>query len=413
MAQFIIFAWLVGILVVRHVFGESKYVMAAGVLWPVAFLPFISSFRNFLYKQSVVKEQIISGLLFMSFAVILVGSSTSIDPTTSGAFVAIASFVFFFSITSWSLGEDKVSRALAWFALVGLACLGAILGSRLIGGGRLGVVYNPNALAVIAWGMGLVAYYFPQAIIRYSLMAFAGFIVYRTGSRTGMLAYVVGIGSLLYWLAIDKRGGKLVKREHERWGIALFILCVLGVLYFKWERVSEIFWDFVQFDSKYRGVSTGATGRTIAWRDAIELWQCRPWLGIGMRLHEGYFNGLYRIRGFEGSLASSSHSGYFMALAEFGIFGFLSLISIIGLRLWNLGKQALAGNFHARVAFSFLLAYLTEALLERYFINVGNTTSTIFILFLCMPVVRRDKQKNRKSEYDNHLLHAQSRMLRS
>ena len=82
-----------------------------------------------------------------------------------------------------------------------------------------------------------------------------------------------------------------------------------------------------------RGISSGATGRVMAWKWTWDLFVHNPVLGVGFRAHE------YLLKA-----DSSSHNGYLATLAEIGVLGFLGVLFLVarGLKLLWAGSESRA-----------------------------------------------------------------------
>ena len=103
------------------------------------------------------------------------------------------------------------------------------------------------------------------------------------------------------------------------------------------------------------------------------------WLfGVGFRQHERYM-----------FLNQSTHNGYLAVLAEVGIIGAVPLFYFV-----IKGIKLLAENAKERkLEISFVISYLIVCIFERYYINIGNPVSLLFVYFICQGYVDKVKYK--------------------
>jgi len=187
-------------------------------------------------------------------------------------------------------------------------------------------------------------------------------VIFLTGSRSAMLGTFVAIVVALYLLR--KSFGK---KEIVVSCIVVLIAVVICFLY--WSVVWGYISSFLALDSKYRGLTSGATGREIAWAAAWEIFKENPWLGVGYRAHRDVLK-----------IASSAHNGYLATLVEVGILGFSSAMVIIFSGLIGLRRRAAAGERSSALLLALIFGYLVIAMFERFLFNQGNPTSLIFML---------------------------------
>jgi hypothetical protein len=161
----------------------------------------------------------------------------------------------------------------------------------------------------------------------------------------------------------------------KRFVIAAAAIGVLAVLYFGF--ANKYFVNLLEIDSSYRGLGTGATGRTDLWAKSLEVLLSDPTLlafGNGLRSSE------YTVIGF------LTENSYLTILLDSGIFAGGALIllllysPIMALRL----QRSRANAPKKTLVFlpSFFVFLLIQCFFLRYFIGIGNPTSLLTLVLL-------------------------------
>ncbi|MDP3015315.1 MAG: GxxExxY protein [bacterium] len=152
------------------------------------------------------------------------------------------------------------------------------------------------------------------------------------GAFLGLIAAI--IGGVFYFVYQQKKW-----RKHL---LALTIILILGVgamVYFKDTPFVKSIPGSRLFDISFSAETF--QHRTIMWEIAIDGWKERPLLGWGpenfLQVFDRHFNTEYFVpsSGF-GAWFDRAHSVYFDYLAETGILGLLSFLSIFGVFYWQL-----------------------------------------------------------------------------
>jgi O-antigen ligase len=190
-----------------------------------------------------------------------------------------------------------------------------------------------------------------------------------TSSRAATAATVAGLATIV-WLRLRAKGKPALRLA----GIGLIFAALLAAAY--GEVLYRVLDQFYALSTADRGLGSGATGRTAAWKAAWDLFVRNPALGVGFRAHEQSLG-----------VDSSAHNGYLATLAEIGLPGFLAVLYLVarGMRLLRAGAKEPETGFTHSLLFGFCIAYLILAVFERYLINVGNPTSLLFLLCLMRP----------------------------
>ena len=231
-------------------------------------------------------------------------------------------------------------------------------------------------------------------LLFYVLYLFASVHRKNPTSLRTIILYVVGIAFLIMFFSAATRGAFLgfivaviaflsyvmySRAPLRKWffivGI-VFIIAVGSLIYFQNSNFVKSIPGSRNFD-----ISLGAETfqhRTIRWGIAIDGWRERPLLGWGpenyLNIFDRHFDTKYFVpeKGF-GAWFDRAHSIYFDYLAETGILGLLSFLSIFVVFYWQfikfnrkqefLDNQAgYASLFERGLIFSILFAYLIQGL---------------------------------------------------
>jgi O-antigen ligase len=121
---------------------------------------------------------------------------------------------------------------------------------------------------------------------------------------------------------------------------------------------------------------------------STSVFQQHPLLGVGPRLQDLYID--------YGGL-KNAHNGYLVALIELGLFGFLTLMSFLAIRVYKILGPARAGNKVAQVGFCLWAGYAFIGMFDSRLINAGNRTSLLVWFFLLMPMDTTRQTKSRRT----------------
>ncbi len=272
-----------------------------------------------------------------------------------------------------NLTDDQYEQGLKVFAVLMTIILISFAWYDYAPGKRLGTgkdVLNPNSIALVATSVFLAAMAFRTLLSRLICMAPIAGIIILTSSRTATVAAVVGLAMVIGVRLRANRRPVLVLA-----GIGVLLLAGAAMLYGDvLYNLLDRFYDLSRAD---RGIGSGATGRTAAWKATWDMFVRNPLLGVGFRAHEQFLK-----------VDSSAHNGYLATLAEVGIVGFLAVAWLVlqGLRkLWMSSSNGSDPAHTSSLLFGVGIAYLLLAVFERYLINVGNPTSLLFLLCIMRP----------------------------
>ncbi len=373
--------WLLGILSSYNLYADNpQLAQLVALVWPLPFVLFGS--RAQFFSVTIFRQYPALAFVTVSFfLLILGGASFSIAPTAAIAFSLLTIVGFFICAKVWDLIQGRELKALRIYAFVGLSLVSVVLLSSYQGHGRLGIFRNPNALALIVTSLIISSFAIRTKIVRAVLISLGSLLIFFANSRaslTGTLLALLIFG-FFTWRKLNATQKILVLTSI----VPLLLLGIFTPDFYldAWQHIVE----GLALNNPYRGINSGFTGRTEAWKEAIAIWQTHPIFGVGYRVHELYFDLAH-------SRFSSAHNGYLSTLTETGIVG-LALVAILIIAGYvRLVRLALQDYLLAQIGLATVTAYLFIAFFERFLINFGNPTSVLFLMFILMPEPELNRQ---------------------
>lgn len=366
---FVLGFWLVGVFA-ASLFGRMYLrgypvvlLLAASVLWPLLFFAF-SKYR-FLPGRITLDRGIALfafGLFGTAsiFASPIMLESLAYFGLTLVALLLALQFNSNLQPAQYELGI-KIYAVLCTFLLVGFAFYDYAPGIRL---GNNKEVLSPNAVALVAVSAIVAAVAIRIKVFRYSAIAAGAAVIILTGSRTSTAAVLIALSvAFLIRMKTAKASSKVA--------IALLLVVSAVAAYVYSELFLTDVEQFLALNDQHRGISSGATGRMVAWRYTWEMFLSNPIIGVGFRAHEHVLQ-----------VATSAHNGYLSTLAEMGVVGSTAMFYLIIRGQFALLQKVRGTEFvytHAAL-YGLTFAYMFLAIFERYLINVGNPTSLMFLL---------------------------------
>lgn len=361
-------ASLGGWLEAGHERTTSMVLLSVAVLWPLLY--FALGRCHFVPRSIPLAAT--SGLMLFGMASALSCFISPVALLSTGYLVLTLAGIWLALQFNSNLAADQYERGLKVFALltagllVGFAWYDYVPGTRL-GNGK--DVLNPNTIGLVSTSVLLAAMSIRTLALRLAVMGPIAGIIFLTSSRAAAVAAVVGLG-IIVWLRLRARRRPVLLLAGIGLILAVGVMIVYGdVVYRTLDRSFGL-------STADRGISSGATGRVMAWKWTWDLFVHNPVLGVGFRSHE------YLLKA-----DSSSHNGYLATLAEIGVLGFLGVLFLIarGLRLLWAGSREPGPGFSQSILFGLCVGYLLLAVFERYLINVGNPTSLLFLVSIMRP----------------------------
>jgi O-antigen ligase len=346
----------------------SMLLLGAALVWPLAY---------FALSRCRFVPRAMSGPA--TAAVLLFGAVSALSSFASPVALLSTGYVVLTLSGIWlalqfnsNLDPERYEQGLKVFAVLTAGLLIAFAWYDYVPGTRLGTgkdILNPNAIAVVSVSVLLAAMSIKTLGLRLVVMGPVVGIIVLTSSRAAAVAAVAGLG-LVVWLRLRARRRPVLLLA----GIALLLVVVLTMAY--GDVLYQTVDRFYALSTADRGISSGASGRVMAWKGTWELFVHNPVIGVGFRAHEHLLKA-----------DTSAHNGYLATLAEVGVFGFLGVLYLImrGLHLLWADSHDPERGFSQSILFGLCVGYLLLAVFERYLINVGNPTSLLFLVSVMRP----------------------------
>jgi O-antigen ligase len=342
--------------------------LGVAVLWP---LLYFSMGRCRFFPRSMP--------LAATGGLILFGGAAALSSFMSPVALLSTGYVVLTLAGTWlalqfnsNLDADQYERGLKVFSLltagllVGFAWYDYVPETRL-GNGK--DILNPNTIGLVSVSVLLAAMSIKTLVLRLAVMGPIAGIIVLTSSRAAAVAALVGL-AMVVWLRLRAR------RRPVLLIVGIGLILAVGVTMVYGDVVYRTLDRSFGLSTADRGISSGATGRVLAWKGTWDIFMHNPVLGVGFRAHE------YLLKA-----DSSSHNGYLATLAEIGVLGFLGVLFLVarGLRLLWVGSREPGPGFSQSILFGLCVGYLLLAVFERYLINVGNPTSLLFLVGIMRP----------------------------
>lgn len=350
-----------------HERTTSMVLLGAAVSWPLLYFAMVGRFVPHSMPVGATGGLILFGLVsalssFMSPVALL--STGYVVLTLAGIWLALQ--------FNSNLDADQYERGLKVFAVLMTGLLAGFAWYDYVPGTRLGNgkdVLNPNTIALVSASVFLAAMSIRTLVLRLAVMGPLAGIIVLTSSRAAAAAAVAGLG-LVVWLRLRASRRPVLLLA----GIALLLVVVVTIAY--GDGIYKAADRIYALSSADRGVSSGASGRVMAWKGTWELFVHNPVIGVGFRAHEHLLK-----------TDSSAHNGYLATLAEVGVLGFLGVLYLVvrGLCLLWADSRDPDRVFSQSILLGLCVGYLLLAIFERYLINVGNPTSLLFLLSIMRP----------------------------
>jgi O-antigen ligase len=326
-----------------------------------------------------------AGGMLTAFCVLMAVLSPLSQMPTSSLIYACATWLSALMLwLFWNNNYNVLKRCLLVACWAHLAWwLVLLVKHRLYGGfgGTIGDI-NRNITGTAAIAALICGLFTPNRYLRWAACAAAVFFIVIVSSRGSLVALTMF--TIVYFTL---HGGFL--RSAAAGGILgiLVLLFVLAVPALR-EKVSE---KVFHVHDASRGIGSGFTGRTEAWKQGIEWFWKKPVLGYGFRT-----TSLAHGAGFGGV-----HSAYIKIFLEAGIIGAFIIIGAVlvetyrrlrlalqlrSLRPQDLPNIDLAESFRLNaIACATMCLVLTMWVYDQYYINLGSPISVMFFLLLMSP----------------------------
>jgi hypothetical protein len=188
-----------------------------------------------------------------------------------------------------------------------------------------------------------------------SLLVLSLIICVGTSSRGALISTILA-AAYLYFVTLKSR--------KQLFLILISFVVVLSI--FNTTIINSIY-NILQFQSQYRGVDSGLTGRTDGWVVLLDMIYNSGFIqifGAGFRLSENSIIGI------------SVDNSYLVVIYEFGIPLGLGLIFLYYFVFYDTIRRK--NHFYTALIFAILL----ESFVARYLLSFGNATSMILLMLV-------------------------------
>jgi O-antigen ligase len=256
-----------------------------------------------------------------------------------------------------------------------------------------GVLESPIILGNLGVLFGVVSLIISFAVKGWTwkalgiLFFFSGITLsFLSASRGGWLAIILALLTILSLVQVEGR----IKKAH----IVIFILSLLTLLLY-------LFWDFlpiqVRVEQAIQGFKSYLEGdyrSSVGYR--FEMWKAgwygfldKPWFGWGFTNYNEVFKKyleLGLVRGNGNLLFGHPHNDFIQILVEFGLVGFIIVMSAFIYPLIFFLKQAFSyPKHHIQVLYLALIGIIMiEAIFEFMLTNRGVTIIYVFYFYIVM-----------------------------
>jgi O-antigen ligase len=342
--------------------------LAASLLWPPVY--FVLSRCRFVPTGFNTSTFAALGLFGLFCGLSSFGSHAPLESTGYTVLTILTSLVVL--QFNANLDASGYETGLKTYAVLMAALVLGFAAYDYVPGGRLGSgkgILNPASFALVTMSVFVAAMAVRRSLVRIPILIAMGTVIFMTGARASAVAALFG---LAVTLVLRRRTAGM------RGWFLLLLCCAIGsaVAAYYADAVIRGSTEFFAIQDRNRGLASGASGRLETWGAAWGLFLSHPIFGVGFRAHEA----LLKIN-------TSAHNGYLALLAEIGLIGFASALFLALTGVWNIWRrnQDPSQTYSYSVLLGLACGYLVLALFERYFINVGNPTSLLFLLAILSP----------------------------
>ena len=308
------------------------------------------------------RSKLLAAAIFM-FALSIPLSFLSMSDLSCFMFVLLIDYVIGCAILldATNVDRDEMIRSLfsAVAVTLGFAMV-AVLIDNDAAWGRLFGRTAPDYWGHLALSTIVASFAMRGWLLRTVLVALSLFVIFKTQSRSDMMALSAGLPVAIALFTRSPRA----RRWTWLWFVAAFGVVVTVGLGF--DFISN---DLLKLSDPLRGLDSGFTGRSEFWRETWEVFANHPWFGVGYGQHANYVTNHV-----------AAHSVYLAALADTGVVGFLGYAIFFFGALARSLVQAWRAPTGDRIAISaFLFAFAVVGLLEPTGFHTGNTFSMLMI----------------------------------
>ena len=284
----------------------------------------------------------------------------------------LSSLLFFFSLYLITMRIDlDFRKTLVVSSILVNLLLPIILIKAPVVWGRVEPPENANYVAMMALVAFLGALGVRSIIWAAALAAVPLYSMVVLQSRDSLLAAAIALMfAVMSWTWTNR------SQKFFRYLLLAFfgsgVLC--GALSFAGvpviESIGQLFESLFMLNDKYRGISSGGSGRNEIWAAAINLWQAQPVFGVGFKGHTLLMPDQL-----------PAHNAYIAMLADMGVAGLTSYFLMVSRAIYFVFKPIPRFHEYPLLA-TIILTYILYGLFEVRAFSFGNTYSVLFMLVL-------------------------------
>jgi O-antigen ligase len=351
--------------------GILSALQAAALAVPVVFA--VIAARDQALRLSTFRKS--EGLLLLVIGFVTSTCITVLSsPSNLVALAMIPCIVLLFLVAAgtWDACGGRFDQLLARYAVLSSVMISGVWLMTHVPGERFGGFLHPNYWGLLCFGCVGAALCIRNPLLKLAVITVSLAEISSAEARAALVASVV---TLLSWYALQGRRG--FRAAMLGFG-ALIVAAVVSISVLAPDsRIASGLSNTLKLDDPYRGLSTGMSGRSELFRLGIDVFEAHPLFGVGPRMESGYI--------LDSAGIGYAHSGYLMALVEFGAVGFAILIAIMCSRMRLLWLSADGRDRSCQNYLAFALGYASFAIVEPKFFSFGNPVSIIFMTILMKP----------------------------
>ena len=283
-----------------------------------------------------------------------------------------SSLLFFFSLYLITMRLDlDLRKTLIFISIFINVLLPIVLVTAPITWGRVIPLENPNYVAMMALVAFIGALSVRSIIFATALSLVPLYSMVVLESRDSLLAATVAL-----LVAIVSRAWSHRSKKFFIYLLLAFFgsaaLCGVMTLtgFHVLDSIGQSFADLFMINDKYRGISSGGSGRDYLWAAAIQLWQAEPIFGVGFKGHTLLMPDQL-----------PAHNAYIAMLADMGLVGLASYFLMMSPAIYFVFKPILR-FVENPLPVIVIATYILYGAFEVRAFSFGNTYSVVFLLIV-------------------------------
>ena len=283
-----------------------------------------------------------------------------------------SSLLFFFSLYLITMRIDlDLRKTLIFISIFVNILLPIVLVTAPITWGRVTPLENPNYVAMMALVAFLGALSVRSIIFATALSLIPVYSMVVLESRDSLLAATIAL-----LVAIVSRAWRHRSKKFSIYLLLAFFgsaaLCTIMTLTGSHilDSIGQSFSHLFMINDKYRGISSGGSGRDYLWAAAINLWEAEPIFGVGFKGHTLLMPDQL-----------PAHNAYIAMLADMGLVGLASYFLMMSPAIYFVFKPILR-FVEDPLPVTVIATYILYGAFEVRAFSFGNTYSVVFLLIV-------------------------------